>query len=110
MKFQLPSFISFIVTTVGMIGRVGLVNFIVIFYLSLVLSSHPPDEPLWICVRNFKWTSAKNSKWIFNTFGWARRAPTKQPKAAALHRRLKTAARRAVIFLLPLKVDKSTFC
>ena len=47
MKFQLPSFISFIVTAVGMIGRVGLVNFNVIFSLSLVLSFHPPDEPLW---------------------------------------------------------------
>ena len=29
-----------------MIGRVGLVNFNVTFSLSLVLSSHPPDEPL----------------------------------------------------------------
>ena len=51
MKFQLPSFISFIVTAIGMIERVGLVNFNVIFYLSLVLSSHPPDEPL--CMQPF---------------------------------------------------------
>ena len=46
MKLQLLSLISFIVTAVGMIGRVGLVNFNVTFSLSLVLSSHPPDEPL----------------------------------------------------------------
>ena len=46
MKLQLPSFISFIVTAVGMIGRVGLVNFNITFSLSLVLSSHSPDEPL----------------------------------------------------------------
>ena len=46
-KLKLPSFISFIVKAVGMIGRVGLVNFNVTFSLSLVLSSHPPDEPLW---------------------------------------------------------------
>ena len=51
MKFQLPSFIRFIVMVVGMIGRVGLVNFNVTFYLSLVLSSHPPDEPLWSLYR-----------------------------------------------------------
>ena len=29
-----------------MIGRVGLVNFSVTFSVSLVLSSHPPEEPL----------------------------------------------------------------
>ena len=45
-KIPLPSFISFIVRAVGMIGRVWLVNFNVTFYLSLVLSSHPPDESL----------------------------------------------------------------
>ena len=45
-KFQLPSFDNFIVTAVGMLGRVGLVNFNVTFCLSLVLSSQPPDEPL----------------------------------------------------------------
>ena len=46
MKFQLPSFVSLIVVAVGMIGRIGLVNFNVTFSLSLVLSSHSPDEPL----------------------------------------------------------------
>ena len=46
MKFQLPSFIDFIVMAVGMIGRVGQVNFNVMFSLSLVLSSDPPDETL----------------------------------------------------------------
>ena len=46
-KLQLSSFISFIVTAVGMIGRIGLVNFNVTFPLSLVLYSHPPNEPLW---------------------------------------------------------------
>ena len=45
MKFQLPNFISLIVMAVSMIGRVGLVNFDVTFYLSLVLFSHPPDAP-----------------------------------------------------------------
>ena len=50
MKFQLPSCISVIVTAVGTIGRVMLMNFNVAFSLSLVLSSQPPDEPLWIDV------------------------------------------------------------
>ena len=45
-KLQLPSSISFFVTAVGMIERVGLMNFNVTFNLSLVLSSQPPDEPL----------------------------------------------------------------
>ena len=45
-KFQLPSFLSIIVRAVGMVGRIGLVNSNVTFSLSLVLSSHPPDEPL----------------------------------------------------------------
>ena len=58
MKFQLSSFVSFIVTAIGMIGRVGLVNFNVTFSLSLVLSSHPPDEPL--CGRN----KSRERKWI----------------------------------------------
>ena len=45
-KLQHPSFISFIVRAVGMTGRVELMNFNVTFSQSLVLSSHPPDEPL----------------------------------------------------------------
>ena len=45
-KFELPSFFNFIVTAVGMIGRVGLGNFNVTFSLTLVLDSHPPNEPL----------------------------------------------------------------
>ena len=47
-QFQLPSFVSFIVIAVGMIGRVGLVNFNITFSLSLVLYSHPPNELLWV--------------------------------------------------------------
>ena len=43
--------VSFIVTADGTIGRVIMMNFNVTFSLSLVLSSHPPDEPL--CLRVF---------------------------------------------------------
>ena len=45
---------TFIVTAVGTIGRVMLMNFNVAFYLSLVLSSHPPDEPLWYVYELYK--------------------------------------------------------
>ena len=51
-KLQLASFIRFIVTAVGTLESVGLVNFNVTFSLTLVLSSHPPDEPL--CVEHFR--------------------------------------------------------
>ena len=80
MKFQLPSFISFIVTAAGMIGRVGLVNFNVTFYLSLVLSSHPPDEPLSQCARSWSkevWmTNLQNNICVNSYFFtyWHRRA------------------------------------
>ena len=57
--------------------------------------------------KNFKWISAKFSKWIFNIFGWAQRAPLSGPKGPTIAvegcsppQELEKVARRAAILLV----------